>query len=144
MLCGGIGGRGWRVRRLVIQRKQLRVEPHHCSGRVVEKGVVLLCALSLNVIHLRALVAEQLVVEPLVAGQLVVEPLVAEQLVVEPYDLLPSAYTCEPLRQQLSHNVSQWWTQCVSLVSMDAVCFLICLFRSPSFYLFDHPDTKYT
>ena len=55
-----------------------------------------------------------------------------------------SAYTCEPLRQQLSHNVSQWWTQCVSLVSMDAVCFLICLFRSPSFYLFDHPDTKYT
>ena len=105
----------------MIQRKQLRVEPHHCSGRVVEKGVVLLCALSLNVIHLRALVAEQLVVEPLVAGQLVVEPLVAEQLVVEPYDLLPmSAYTCEPLRQQLSHNVSQWWTQCVSLVSMDA------------------------
>ena len=66
MLCGGVGGRGWRVRRLVIQRKQLRVEPHHCSGRVVEKGVVLLCALSLNVIHLRALVAEQLVVEPLV------------------------------------------------------------------------------
>ena len=85
----------------MIQRKQLRVEPHHCSGRVVEKGVVLLCALSLNVIHLRALVAEQ--------------------LVVEPYDLLPmSAYTCEPLRQQLCHNVPQWWTQCVSLVSMDA------------------------
>ena len=31
-----------------------------------------------------------------------------------------SAYTCEPLRQQLCHNVPQWWTQCVSLVSMDA------------------------